>query len=73
MRKTVLTLLCSVALVASAAQAASATERYHGRKVVRAPAPGVQQFRDSSASVWTAEPGYYSGYYSHGLSAPAGR
>jgi hypothetical protein len=73
MRKTILTLLGSVLLVASVAQAASATTpRHHGRKIVQAPASAIQQFRDSSASVWTAEPDYYSGYYSHGFSAPAG-
>jgi hypothetical protein len=68
MRKTILTLLGSALLVASVAQAASATERHHGRRGVRAPAPVTQEFRDSNASVWTAEPGYYS----HGFSAPAG-
>jgi hypothetical protein len=73
MRKTVLTLLGSVLLVASVAQAASATtQRHHVRKIVRAPAPVTQEFRDSNASVWTAVPGYYSGHYSHGFSAPAG-
>jgi hypothetical protein len=78
MRKAILTVLGSVLLVASVAQAASATERYHGRRVACAciPAPVPQQFRDSSGTVWTPEPGWpplASGYYSHGFSAPAGR
>jgi hypothetical protein len=78
MRNAILTLLGSVLLVASVAQAASATQRHHGRRVASNPAPLTQQFRDSSASVWTAaEPGWSgwspSGYYSHGFSAPAGR
>jgi hypothetical protein len=72
MRKTILTLLGSALLVASVAQAASATERHHGRKVVRAPAPVTDQFRDSNASASVVEPGWSSGYYSHGFSAPAG-
>jgi hypothetical protein len=72
MRKTILTLLGSALLVASVAQAASATERHHNRRVVRAPAPVTEQFRDSNASV-VVEPGWSSsGYYSHGFSAPAG-
>jgi hypothetical protein len=73
MRKTILTLLGSALLVASVAQAASATERHHNRRAVRAPAPMADQFRDSNASV-VVEPGWSnSGYYSHGFSAPAGR
>jgi hypothetical protein len=77
MQKTILTLLGSVLLVATVAEAASATERHHGRRVACActPAPVLaQQFRDSSGTVWTAEPGWapVAGYYSHGFSAPAG-
>jgi hypothetical protein len=79
MRKTILTLLGSVLLVASVAQAASATQLHRDRRVASNPAPLTQQqFRDSSASVWTpVEPSWSgwspSGYYSHGYSAPAGR
>jgi hypothetical protein len=72
MRKTILTLLGSALLVASVAQAASATERHHNRRAVRAPAPVTDQFRDSNASASVVEPGWSSGYYSHGFSAPAG-
>jgi len=78
MRKTILTLFGSVLLVASVAEAASATQRHQYRRVASNAAPVTQQFRDSSASVWTAvEPSWSgwspSGYYSHGYSAPAGR
>jgi hypothetical protein len=76
MQKTILTLLGSVLLVATVAEAASANER-HGRRVACACAPApvlAQQFRDSSGTVWTAEPGWapVAGYYSHAFSAPAG-
>ena len=76
MQKTILTLLGSVLLAATVTQAASANER-HGRRVTCACAPApvlAQQFRDSSGTVWTAEPGWspVAGYYSHAFSAPAG-
>jgi hypothetical protein len=76
MQKTILTLLGSVLLVATVTQAASANER-HGRRVACAcaSAPALpQQFRDSSGTVWTAEPGWSPAapYYSHAFAAPAG-
>jgi hypothetical protein len=78
MQKAILTLLGSVLLVATVTQAASANER-HARRVACACAPApapvlAQQFRDSSGTVWTAEPGWspVAGYYSHAFAAPAG-
>jgi hypothetical protein len=77
MQKAILTLLGSVLLVATVTQAASATERHYGRRVACACAPAPvlpPQFRDSSGTVWTAEPGWspVAGYYSHAFAAPAG-
>jgi hypothetical protein len=72
MRKTILTILGSVALAASFVQVAAAAERHHVRKTDRAPVS--QTVRDSNAA-WAdtyAQPGW-SGYYSGGYSAPAGR
>jgi hypothetical protein len=74
MRKTILTVLASAVIAATAAQAASATERH---RVQRAPAQATQQVRDAVAfqplspatSSYDSRPGYYNGAYS----APAGR
>jgi hypothetical protein len=74
MRKTILILLGSALLAGSAIQGAAATERYKGRKAVRAPAPVSEPFRNSNA-YWPASPARSdaSYYANRGLSAPAGR
>jgi hypothetical protein len=73
MRKTILTMLASAAIVATAAQAASATEHH---RVHRAPAQVSQPVRDAVAfqplapsASFDSRPAYYNGAYS----APAGR
>jgi hypothetical protein len=74
MRKTILTVLASVLIAATAAQAASATERH---RVHRAPAQVSEPVRNASAFVpfapaasnYDSRPAYYNGAYS----APAGR
>jgi hypothetical protein len=73
MRKTILTMIGSALLAGSLAQGAAAGENRHVRKVYRTPAPVSQSIRDSNAA-WadTYQPGW-SGYYSGGYSAPAGR
>jgi hypothetical protein len=74
MRKTILTMIGSALLAGSLAQGAAASETRHVRKVYRTPAPVSQSVRDSNAA-WadtSAQPGW-SGYYSGGYSAPAGR
>ena len=73
MRKTILIMIGSALLAGSLAQGAAAGESRHVRKVYRTPAPVSQSVRDSNA--WAdayAQPGW-SGYYSGGYSAPAGR
>jgi hypothetical protein len=73
MRRTILTILASALLAASAVQVAAAAE-HKGRKANRAPAPVSEPFRNSNASAWpspTAEPDW-SRYQRGGLSAPAG-
>jgi len=73
MRKTILTIAGSALIALSTMQLAAASE-HHGRTHHRATVGN--QFRDTNAYVAPAavQPewsGY--GYYSHGLSAPAGR
>lgn len=71
MQKTILTIAGAALMVLSTVQFAAASEhqgRHHGS--------GVAQFRQSNAYVAPAQPEWpgsdYSGYYSHGFSAPAG-
>jgi hypothetical protein len=73
MRKTILTLLGSALIAASAAQMASAAQPHRSHKADRAPVTTNEQFRNSNAA-WesTAQPDW-SRYSSGGLSAPAGR
>jgi hypothetical protein len=73
MRKTILTLLGSALIAASAAQMASAAQPHRSHKTDRVPATANEQFRNSNAA-WeaTAQPDW-SRYGSGGLSAPAGR
>jgi hypothetical protein len=74
MRKTILTILGSALLAASAVQIAAAAEHYKGQKTLRAPAPVTQDFRNSNA-YWpapTAGPDW-SRYQNGAESAPAGR
>jgi hypothetical protein len=80
MRKTILIILGSIALAASAVQFAAAAERHHVQRAQRAPAPAHQTFRDSNAwahrrDAW-ANPYYaqpdWKRYEDGALSAPAG-
>jgi hypothetical protein len=72
MQKTIVTILGSALLVSSMIPAASAAER-HRRTAHRAPAPISESVRNANAFA-APQPGWtdYSGYYSHGFSAPAG-
>ena len=74
MRKTILTILGSALIAASAIQAAAATERHHVRKANRAPVQATQSYRDSNASIWTAPQAQpdYERYQNGAMSAPAG-
>jgi len=73
MRKTILTILGSALLAASAAQTASAAE-HRGHKADRAPATVSQSVRDSSAYWATPSVQFdWSRYQGGGYSAPAGR
>jgi hypothetical protein len=71
MKKTILTLLAASLITVSAAPIASAAERHHVRKVVRAPVS--EQIRNANDfAVWG--PRYDSSYVDgHAISAPAGR
>jgi len=73
MRKTILTILGSALLASSMIPAASAAE-HHRRMAHRAPAPISESTRNANAFA-APQPGWsdYTGYYSHGFSAPAGR
>jgi hypothetical protein len=75
MRKTILTILGSAVLAASLMQAAAAAEHHRGRKVVRAPAPMSEQFRNANdyyaPSSPRAQPNL-SRYENGAESAPAG-
>jgi hypothetical protein len=53
MTKTILTILGTALIAASTVQMASATERHHARKQVRAPAQVNQSFRESNDAIWT--------------------
>jgi Ni/Co efflux regulator RcnB len=73
MKRTILTVLAAALMVASTAQIASAAERHHARKMVRAPVS--DQFRNANDAVARpAQSGSYSDYTDgHAISAPAGR
>ena len=72
MRKIILTTVGAALIALSSAQIAAANERHH---VHKQQAPASEQFRNSNNSVvWPTEaPSSYSGAYSGGWSAPAGR
>ncbi len=72
MRKPILIFLGSILVVGTAIQGAAASERYKGRKAVRAPAPVSEPFRNSNAYLPRTESDR-SYYANRGLSAPAGR
>jgi hypothetical protein len=71
MRKTILTLVGSALIAASAMQAVAA-QPHRSHKADRAPVVTNEQFRDSNAA-WPAAQPDWSRYSSGGLSAPAGR
>jgi hypothetical protein len=75
MRKTILTILGSALLAASLTQVAAAAERHKGHKVVRAPAPATESYRNSNAYAWPSQSIQAEDYWRYrngGLSAPAG-
>jgi hypothetical protein len=76
MRKTILTLVGSALITASAVQMASAAQHHRYHRTDRAGM--TDQIRNSNAYVAPVQSewpgyGYSDGYYSHGFSAPAGR
>jgi hypothetical protein len=72
MKKIILTAVGAALIAMSSVQIAAATEHHQARKVR---APVSEQFRNANNSVaWPTEsPSTYSGVYSGGWSAPAGR
>lgn len=73
MRKTILTVLGSALIVASAAQAASAAENHRAHRVVRAPAQVSEQVRNANNYVPAPTQNDWSRYQNGAYSAPAGR
>jgi hypothetical protein len=73
MRKTILTVLGSALIVASAAQAVSAAENHRARRVVRAPAQVSEQVRNANNYVPAPTQSDWSRYENGAYSAPAGR
>jgi hypothetical protein len=76
MRKTILTTLGSILLVASMTQMAAAVEYQGKHKAARAPTPAVQQFRNANAFALpsaTAAQEDWPRYSNGAASAPAGR
>ena len=73
MQKTILTILGSALIAASAAQAASATEHHRTHRVARAPAQVSEPVRNASAYVPAPTQDDWSRYQNGALSAPAGR
>jgi opacity protein-like surface antigen len=72
MRKTVLTVLGSALIAASAAQMAAAAQPHRSHKADRAAVMTHEQFRDSNAyAPLAAQPDWSR--YNGGMSAPAGR
>jgi hypothetical protein len=72
MKKTILVVLASTLIAASAAQAASATEHHRGHRVARAPAQLSEPVRNANAYV-PAPQSDLSRYENGAYSAPAGR
>jgi hypothetical protein len=72
MRKTIVTILGSALLATSMISTASAAE-HQRRTTHRAPASISESVRNANAFA-APQPGWtdYTGYYSHGFSAPAG-
>ena len=73
MQKTILTILGSALIVASAAQAASATEHHRTHRVARAPAQVSASVRNADAYVPAPQTQDWSRYENGAYSAPAGR
>lgn len=77
MRKMMLTALGSALIALSVANAASAAERHHARRVTQQPTYHTPtDFRDSRAEfgpVYQAYPGYDARAWGGAISAPAGR
>jgi hypothetical protein len=73
MQKTIVTILGSALIVASAAQAASATEHHRLHRVARAPAQVSEPVRNASAYVPAPTQDDWSRYQNGAYSAPAGR
>jgi hypothetical protein len=71
MQKTVLTLLGSALIAASATQMAAAAQPHRSHKADRVPVTTNEQFRDSNAYLPLAQPDWSR--YNGGMSAPAGR
>ena len=71
MRKTILTVLGSALIVASAAQAASATENHRAHRVARAQVS--EQVRNANDYVPAPTQNDWSRYQNGAYSAPAGR
>ncbi len=72
MRKTILTTLGSVLVLAAAVQVAAATPHQRAHRANRAPVV-TEQFRDSNAYAPLDERSFAPRYYGGGYSAPAGR
>ena len=74
MSKTIAIVLATAVIAMSSIQVASAAERHHGRKTVRAPASTSQQFRQSNAYAPGSSGAVTTDWsrYEHGYSALAG-
>jgi Mn2+/Fe2+ NRAMP family transporter len=73
MHKTIVTLLGSALIVASATQIAAAAQPHRSHKADRAAAMTHEQFRDANAALWPAPSSDVWRYSTGALSAPAGR
>jgi hypothetical protein len=73
MQKTILTILGSTLIAASAAQAASATDHHRLHRVVRVPAQVSEPVRNANAYVPVPTQDDWSRYQNGAYSAPAGR
>ena len=73
MQKTILAILGSALIVASAAQAASATEHHRLHRVARAPAQVSEPVRNANAYIPVPTRDDWSRYQNGAYSAPAGR
>ncbi len=72
MRKTILTVLASALIIASAASGASANENHRARHVARTAAPVSDSVRNATDYV-PVQSSDYSRYQNGAYSAPAGR